>query len=72
MNNKEQLEMGLGANVKAQQCPRRSQQRRQRAQWWFHQMRVLVNSAVDWKPAPPARPEQTYLSLPRKTQPENS
>ena len=36
-----------------------------RARWWFSQMRQVVNSALDWKPAPPARPEQTYLTLAR-------
>ena len=62
--NKEQMEMGLGNNAKPN-CRRPGQQRRRRAQWWFQQMRVLVNSAVDWRPAPPARPEQTYFTLSR-------
>jgi hypothetical protein len=62
--NKEQLEMGLGTNAKAR-WQRRGQQRQKRAQWWFQQMRLLVNSAIDWKPAPPARPEQTFLILSR-------
>ena len=44
-------------------CRRPGQQRRRRAQWWFQQMRVLVDSAVEWTPAPPARPEQTYFTL---------
>ena len=64
MIDTKQMEMGLSGNPKPN-CRRRRQQRRQRAQWWFHQMRVLVNSAVDWKPAPPARPEQTHLTLTR-------
>lgn len=27
-------------------------------QWWFQRMRQIVNSALDWQPAPPPRPEQ--------------
>ena len=27
------------------------------------QMRKAVNAAVEWKPAPLARPEQTYITL---------
>ena len=60
--NQQQLEIGLDANAKSS-CARPAQQRRKRAQWWFHQMRVLVDSAVEWTPAPPARPEQTYFTL---------
>ena len=28
------------------------------AQWWFQRMRQIVNSALDWQPAPAPRPEQ--------------
>lgn len=62
--NKEQLEMGLEGNVKTN-CRPRGAQPQKRAQWWFNQMRVLVNRAVDWNPAPPARPEQIYFPLSR-------
>jgi hypothetical protein len=31
------------------------------ANWWFTQMRTVVNRAFDWSPAPAARAEQTYL-----------
>ena len=34
---------------------------RSRAQWWFARMRQVVERARDWQPAPPARPEQTWL-----------
>ena len=31
------------------------------ANWWFMQMRQVVNHAFDWSTAPTARPVQTYL-----------
>jgi hypothetical protein len=37
--------------------------RRARARWWFEQMHAVVDRALDWSAAPPARPEQTCLSL---------
>jgi hypothetical protein len=37
--------------------------RTQRAQWWFTQMRRVVDRAAVWSSAPPARPEQDYLVL---------
>jgi hypothetical protein len=30
-------------------------------QWWFRQMRQIVDRALDWQPAPPPRPEQIDL-----------
>ena len=54
MKNKEQMELGFaGAN----QCPRsaRRQSRMNRANWWFNQMRHLVDEAFDWEPAPEPR-----------------
>jgi hypothetical protein len=50
-------------------CPRSASGRRQilrsRAQGWFDLMRRVVDNAVEWKPAPVARPEQTAFDLPR-------
>ena len=31
------------------------------SRWWFQQMRQIADSAFDWQPAPPPRPEQTWL-----------
>ena len=42
---------------------RRHQVNRSRAAWWFGQMRKVVNAAIEWKPTPVARPEQTYITL---------
>lgn len=39
------------------------QRRAQRAQWWFTQMRRVVDQATGWRSIPPARPEQVYLAL---------
>jgi hypothetical protein len=60
MKTNEQMELEIG---KTQGCPstRRPQRRLSRANWWFQQMREVVDKAVDWQPAPPARPEQIYF-----------
>jgi len=34
-----------------------------RAQWWFRKMRQVVDSALDWQPAPPPRPEQILFPV---------
>jgi len=60
MTTNEQMELVL---AKSQACHsvRRTQRRMSRANWWFQQMREVVDKAVDWQPAPPARPEQIYF-----------
>ena len=60
MTTNEQMELVLGKN-KACKSPRRPQRRLSRANWWFDRMREVVDKATDWKPAPPARPEQIYF-----------
>jgi hypothetical protein len=59
-NEQNQMELGLG---KGQTCrtSQRPQRRQSRANWWFQQMREVVDRAVDWKAAPPARPEQIWF-----------
>jgi hypothetical protein len=61
------LSLPLNLNRKSQiqnrKLNRRHQVARSRAAWWFGQMRKAVNAAVEWKPAPLARPEQTYITL---------
>ena len=49
-----QMEMELAG---ARQCPRsvRRQHRANRANWWFNQMRELVDRAFDYEPAPEPR-----------------
>jgi hypothetical protein len=61
-NRIDQMELGL--NAKTRRLARR--QRRQRAQWWFVQMRRVVDAAMEWRPQPQARPEQVYLELAAK------
>jgi hypothetical protein len=60
MTTNEQMELGIG---KTKACPsvKRSQRRQSRANWWFQQMREVVDKAIDWQPAPAARPEQIYF-----------
>jgi len=64
MMKKEQLEISFNGSTKNRPSLR-AQSRRSRAQWWFHQMRMAVDAALDWKPVPAARPEQTHLGLRR-------
>ena len=60
-----QMELRLDAKTfRAARLARR--RRRQRAQWWFGQMRRVVNAAIEWQPSPPARPAQVYLHLATK------
>jgi hypothetical protein len=60
MKINEQMELEIG-KAKACTSGRRPQRRLSRANWWFQQMREVVDKAVDWQPAPPARPEQIYF-----------
>jgi hypothetical protein len=39
----------------------RREGRLKRAHYWFGRMRQIVDGALDRDPAPPARPEQTWL-----------
>ncbi|HTA30598.1 MAG TPA: hypothetical protein VK731_08925 [Candidatus Cybelea sp.] len=61
MLNQKQLELGLaGAN----RCPRAIQRERKfnRANWWFSQMRHVVDGAFEWEPTPRFQPEQILLA----------
>ena len=62
--NKEQLEMSFNDLIRCRQAVR-GRPRPSRAQWWFNRMRAVVDNALDRTPAPPPRPEQRYLTLPR-------
>ena len=55
-----QLELGF-AGRRSRGLAR--QRRVQRAQWWFTQMRRVVDRAVAWPSTPPTRPEQVHLTL---------
>lgn len=57
----QQMELGLGSAQVIQRTSRPSR-RLSRGRWWFEQMRQVVDSALDWQSAPPARPEQIWLS----------
>jgi len=62
---KQQLEITFEGSKPCRR-PFRRQQRRQRAHWWFNQMREIVDAAFDWKAAPTARPEQIYFPLEKR------
>jgi hypothetical protein len=68
-NTRGQLDLGFNG-VAAGERPawRRRQILRSRAAWWFQQMRCAVNGATEWRPSPPARPEQRTLDLRRPTE----
>ena len=55
-----QLELGFAGRRRRGSVRRR---RAQRAQWWFTQMRRVVDRAVAWQSPAPARPVQDYLTL---------
>ena len=63
----EQLELGLG-RAKLPAASSKRQGRMTRAAWWFGQMRQIVDRAIDWQPAPEARPEQEWLGLSHRRQ----
>jgi len=60
MTTNEQMELVLGKTNRCNSA-RRPQRRLSRANWWFQQMREVVDKAIDWQPTPPARPEQIYF-----------
>jgi hypothetical protein len=55
-----QLELSL-ANAAGYHPVSQRQRRLSRARWWFERMRQVVDSAIDWAPAPPPRPEQVWF-----------
>ena len=56
-----QMELGIEQRARAKSEAQR--EAAQRAQWWFKQMRRVVNGAMEWKPERIARPEQVHMSL---------
>ena len=68
-NTRNQLDLSFSGTPACERPTwRRRQMLRSRATWWFQQMRRAVDSAVEWRPAPPTRPEQTTLDLRRETE----
>ncbi len=65
---REQMEISFEQSIRCR-TPQRHQ-RLNRAQWWFKQMRQVVDAAFDWQPAPPPRAEQVHLTLNRSGRPE--
>jgi hypothetical protein len=65
LNRIDQMELGLNGK-RARRGRQIRPNRRQRAQWWFARMRQVVDTAMEWRPAPPARPEQVYMELTAK------
>jgi hypothetical protein len=67
MNTNEVRQMELSLSAKSQRLARQARrQRRERAQWWFAQMRRVVDAAMDWRPESKERPAQVHLALAAK------
>jgi hypothetical protein len=67
MRNVNEIEENAANQLELDIAGRRSrglvrQRRAQRANWWFTQMRRVVDRAVAWPP-PPGRPEQVHMPL---------
>ena len=60
---KHQMELSLTSATPAFRRANRRQRRLPSAHWWFDQMRKAVDTATDWEPAQPSRPEQRHLRL---------
>ena len=60
MNDQQQMELGFSGTNR---CPRVAfrERRHNRANWWFNQMRQVVERAVDWEPTPRFQPDQAWL-----------
>ena len=67
MNTNEVRQMEFSLNGKSHRLARQARrQRRERAQWWFAQMRRVVDAAMEWRPETQGRPAQVYLELAAK------
>jgi hypothetical protein len=60
MTTNEQLELGF-SGIKLHLNRARQEGRIARAAWWFAQMRVVVERAMDWNTAGELRPEQIWI-----------
>ena len=61
MTNQNQLELGLaGANHDPRNM--KLERRLNHANWWFNQMRQIVDQAFEMEPAPRFQMEQTWLT----------
>ena len=56
-----QLELSLGGPSVTQPLRPHGYSSPFTSRWWFQQMHQIVDRAFDWQPAPPPRPEQTWL-----------
>lgn len=58
---KDQMELGFDGSAASR--PARRARVVSRSRWWFDHMRAVVDRAMEWRPAPAGRPEQTYLAV---------
>jgi hypothetical protein len=57
------MELSLETSALSFQRVRPRDRRLARARWWFEQMHVVVDRAMDWSAPVPPPPRQTALSL---------
>ena len=67
MTEQQQLELTLAGNINTNsnaRAPKKGGRKSiaHRADWWFRQMRQVVDRALDWEPAPRFRPEQIWFN----------
>jgi hypothetical protein len=60
---RQQLELSFDGSEAFRPRMTQRTRRQSRAQWWFAQMRAVVDRAFDWNTAPAPRPEQVHLAL---------
>jgi hypothetical protein len=59
----QQMELKIEARTNRN---RRAKRPSRQSQWWFRQMRQVVDRAIDWSPRTTPRAHQVYFSLDRQ------
>ncbi|HUS35826.1 MAG TPA: hypothetical protein VM680_10795 [Verrucomicrobiae bacterium] len=62
----QQKQMELSIEARALNRNRRAKRPSRRSQWWFRQMRQVVDRAIEWSPRPTPRAHQVYFSMDRQ------
>jgi hypothetical protein len=60
-------QMELSIETRAFNRNRRSKRPSRQSNWWFRQMRQVVDRAIDWTPRETPRAHQVYFSLDQRS-----